>query len=944
MNTPIFLAKYYNKLMNFSGLGNDEGGSNLTVEEERDLYQARPSILEYLKWSEYDVNNKLIRLDDGYSVASAHMVFPLNTEGFSEKFIYSIRSALRDALHTIPGESQNPWVLQFYVKDEPIRDLEQKMRSYVNPRAQGTKFTESYISHFVKHCNQLSEETGIFNEGGASWKGCHRVVRMVLYRLSDKKQAAKRDPVAEHKEVSERFIRTLKTREIATAPLNGADIYQWMFPWFNPKPSASNGDPYAYMKKRPYPTQEEKEGALPLAFDLASFCFVTEPEALDPSSCIIKLNGAYSEYISVAPVSTAPTMGILGLEPKSEGVEAASAALDRLPPGSTFAMTITVLDQDNVKATCNDLLDQLKGLQTGVSEAADQAQYQAKDYKVLKEHGAKAFHLNMGIYIQADTRPQLIQRRMDVEQTMLDAKLPIISPVDDITRQNSFLRQLPMGYNPAYAKSEHRAGLTFSHHVANLLPLYGRSTGTGNLGFMFWNRTGEVLSLDPFNKKDRTRAAHGLLLGPTGSGKSAISVYFVEHLTALLRPQWFIIEVGNSFGLLAEHCKANGLKVVHKKLSASANEGLSPFSDALEALAQFELLNTDFDAGLEDSINLSDDFIENVGVDRDDNGDDETRDILGEMETSLRLMITGGEDKEEARMQRPDRILMRQAILDAARRVKALSRLEVIVSDLILALEDYAKDDPVPRRRDRAEYMAESLQLFTQGVEAKFFNKPGKSWDETADVTIVDLDLFARQGNEDKLAVVMTGLLNRINGIAEATQHDGRPIIVWIDEAHVVTTNPLLAPYVATIGKMWRKLGCWLWLATQNMTDFPDVSSKMLSMAEFWICLVPPESEIESISRFMNLSEDQIQLLRECRKAPPNYIEGVVLSPKTTALFRNIPPSRSLALGQTEDHEKLARKIIMDEHGCSELEAAYRIADRIYEGRNQFKMAQRSAE
>jgi hypothetical protein len=39
---------------------------------------------------------------------------------------------------------------------------------------------------------------------------------------------------------------------------------------------------------------------------------------------------------------------------------------------------------------------------------------------------------------------------------------------------------------------------------------------------------------------------------------------------------------------------------------------------------------------------------------------------------------------------------------------------------------------------------------------------------------------------------------------------------------------------------MWRKLGAWLWLFTQNLADFPDTAKKMLNMAEWWICLVMP--------------------------------------------------------------------------------------------------------
>ncbi|MEM8194361.1 hypothetical protein Q4R76_16480, partial [Morganella morganii] len=49
-----------------------------------------------------------------------------------------------------------------------------------------------------------------------------------------------------------------------------------------------------------------------------------------------------------------------------------------------------------------------------------------------------------------------------------------------------------------------------------------------------------------------------------------------------------------------------------------------------------------------------------------DDSETEERDILGELEIVARLMITGGEAKEEARLARADRGMMREAILTAA--------------------------------------------------------------------------------------------------------------------------------------------------------------------------------------------------------------------------------------------------------------------------------------
>lgn len=121
---------------------------------------------------------------------------------------------------------------------------------------------------------------------------------------------------------------------------------------------------------------------------------------------------------------------------------------------------------------------------------------------------------------------------------------------------------------------------------------------------------------------------------------------------------------------------------------------------------------------------------------------------------------------------------------------------------------------------------------------------------------------------------------------------------------------------------MWRKLGIWLWLATQNLADFPDEAKKLLNMIEWWELLVMPPEEIEQVCRFKALAEEQRQLLRSAVKSPGQYTEGVVLSPRVEALFRVVPPALYLALAMTEKHEKAERMWIMKETGCSEVEAA----------------------
>ncbi|VFR29290.1 Type IV secretory pathway, VirB4 components [plant metagenome] len=144
----------------------------------------------------------------------------------------------------------------------------------------------------------------------------------------------------------------------------------------------------------------------------------------------------------------------------------------------------------------------------------------------------------------------------------------------------------------------------------------------------------------------------------------------------------------------------------------------------------------------------------------------------------------------------------------------------------------------------------------------------------------------------------------------------------------MITKNPLLSPYVVKITKMWRKLGAWFWVATQNIDDLPKAAEPMLNMIEWWICLSMPPDEVEKIARFRELSPAKALML-SARKEAGKFTEGVILSKSMEVLFRAVPPSLYLALAQTEPEEKAERYQLMQQFGISELQAAFKVAEKI---------------
>ena len=269
-------------------------------------------------------------------------------------------------------------------------------------------------------------------------------------------------------------------------------------------------------------------------------------------------------------------------------------------------------------------------------------------------------------------------------------------------------------------------------------------------------------------------------------------------------------------------------------------------------------------------------------------------------------MITGGEPAEVERLRRDDQEMIRSALIEAGRTTP--QDRQTMISDVVAALNAAANgklgEMAIPQqRRKSAARMASAMNLLCTGADGRIFDSPGEPWPD-ADVTVVELGYFARKGYEDRLAIAMTGLMTAIQNRVEAEQMTGRQTIVVVDEAHVLLQNPLVSPYLSRIVATWRTYGAWLWLATQNLRQFPDSSKELLNQPEWWIMLAVDEDEIDQIARFRTLTNEQRSMILSAHKKPGRYTEGVVLSSSLLNLFRNIPSADRACTGTDRKRRK----------------------------------------
>ncbi|MGY2147245.1 conjugative transfer ATPase [Pseudomonas azotoformans] len=892
-----------------------------TTADVRRLYNVNPSFVDLLPWIDYLPDEQAMLLEDGVSRAAFFELTPIGTEGRDPEWLRKARDALENALQDSFDELEtSPWVVQLYAQDETNwDDYLQRLHDYIQPRARGTTFTEHYLALMKQHLEAISKPGGLFEDTKVSqlpWRGQQRRVRLVVYRRTRGVEADVRGqaPGPYLKIICDRLVGGLENAGIKTHRMDGHAIRHWLIHWFNPRPDhlgPTDADIRRFYELVSKPVPDAGPDELPLASgtDFSQNLCYREPLS-DMEKGLWYFDGLPHRVVMLDRLRGAPKTGHLTGETRKGG-DALNALFDKMPEDTILCITLVITPQDILEGH----LEQLARKAIGDTQASVLTREDVGTARKMLGRHHKLYKGSVAFFLRGKDQVQLQERSLQLSTALLGAGMEPVEPQDEVAPLNSYVRWLPGNFDPNERKAlEWYVQLMFAQHIANLAPVWGRSTGTGHPGITLFNRGGAPITFDPLNKLDRQMNAHLFMFGPTGAGKSASATGMLNQLVAIYRPRLFIVEAGNSFGLFGDFAKKLGLTVNRVRLSPGSGVSLAPFADAVKLVVP----SRNVKVLTADDIEASDEHLVSQT-------EDDQRDILGEMEIAARLMITGGEDREDARLTRADRSAIRQCILNAAQKCVAAQRI-VLPEDIRDALRDTALEPGIPSARSaRFLEMAEAMSMFCMGNEADMFNRPGTPWPE-ADITIVDLATYAREGYSAQMAISYISLLNTVNNIAERDQFKGRPLVFFTDEGHIQLKVPLLCSYSVKITKMWRKLGAWYWMATQNVDDVPPEASALLNMIEWWICLNMPPDEVEKIARFRELSAAQKSMMLSARKESGKFTEGVVLSKSMEMLFRAVPPSLHLALAMTEPEEKKQRFDIMKSTECDELDAAIEVA------------------
>lgn len=876
-------------------------------------YERMSTFNERLPWRDYNEKHKCFLLEDNKSIGICFKVTSIPCEARPDSMMADIAKSISEAIkNSIPCEKDNPWIVQVFAqKSADLSSVYNEIEEYFPAKRKLTSLTQDYLANLREHLEFVTQPNGIFHDTQVTnlpFRGGIVHIHAVLYRKMRVQQTknrytTRRTNLEDTIRIARKFAEQLRSCGMRVRRMDGNQFYQWMTRWFNPTKNTASF----------FPSENQK----PIGFDLTEQLFFSAPESFSEGWLF---DGLPHKVITIQNMTSDPEIGHISAERKRNVDDKVFNLLDHLPEDSIFSMAIVMQSQSDVALNLKMVHHSAVGSHAQAVKVKNEISIAEKSLA----NGDYLLPVTMSIYLKGTNVDDLHAKESYAEVLLNSNGFKVITD-DELFPIDAYLRYLPMCYDYYFDKQHvHRSRYILLSDIAKLLPFYGRSRGSNHPGMVMFNRGGEPWFYDLY--ADRTKNAHFLLLGETGTGKSNLLNYLIMHDLALYNSRFFIIEAGGSFDLLGDYCQAHGLTVNKIKIDPNHPVSLNPFAHGMRIIDQIDSIkNAAREIFLEEHCdNLLKEQAENTEPLDNSLNENEPRDILGDMVLAALVMITGGEKKEEDKIRRSDRMLIIDAIIDAAYFVRTEGRDQMIASDIVESFERLTqKLDPLRDKSKitRAREMADAMSYFTKDpVSSQFFNSYGSPW-PLADLTIIDFGLFASEGYEAHRSIAFAGCMSNVVTLAESNQKGDRQIKLVADENHIFTSVQLIADIQTRVAKMGRKLGLWLWIATQNMKDFPDGARRLLAQCETWMCLSLPPNEIDQVERFKPLTLEQRLLFLSAKKENGKYTEGILLTPKLQCLVRNVPPRRYLVMAATEQSEKNQRALIMKEQNCSEIEA-----------------------
>ena len=198
---------------------------------------------------------------------------------------------------------------------------------------------------------------------------------------------------------------------------------------------------------------------------------------------------------------------------------------------------------------------------------------------------------------------------------------------------------------------------------------------------------------------------------------------------------------------------------------------------------------------------------------------------------------------------------------------------EPLLADLLDHLQSSLAEDAAlsSTESDRYRRIALRLSAYTRGSLGRIFNRPSDlPLDGEVPVGIGFRSLSLRYAADltPALAVVLAHLLG-------ALDRPHRPLIVLVDEAHVLTADPDAGQVLEQLVRRARKNAAGVWMASQRIEEFvsTDLGRTLASTAATKLVLGHEETVADRVRELFDLADDEATAL-----TPPTPGRGVIIA------------------------------------------------------------------
>ena len=539
--------------------------------------------------------------------------------------------------------------------------------------------------------------------------------------------------------------------------------------------------------------------------------------------------------------------------------------LQGLWPDCDICLTVDSLDTENAMSSLklrNNITRTLAFSAWTKNYEAEQKHLELDELlSEIRASAQRLFKFSLSVLVRAGSLEELRDKANPVLGAFHDfASAEAYS--DDMNHFRLFLQGIP-----GHGELNDRKFYIQTNALAGMLPLSGTWRGSRDKKMLVETPMGELVGLDPFD--DDLPAKHGLILGTTGSGKSFTTNYILSNFMAESTDNHVvIIDVGGSYRKLARAFGGEYLEV-----SLSEDFGFNPFP---------------LRAAIAPGGEFDDDAVAYLSL------------LISRMCVEKGVGVS----------------VQQKGFLEKAIKTAYREKEEVLLSDVREELRRLSPENP------GAKAFADALELWTQGMYGKLFNRPGAI---NISNRMVVFDLQNLENHPDLQGVYFFVIRSIIWG---KLLNRRLKKIIAVDEGWKFFNDDVGAELIENLYRTARKFNGAVFSISQSPADFLETRAAKAIITNSYIKYILKLTKGHELLSQFDLNSSEVEAVRQLQSKPGVFSDLMVKFGARSLVARIEPCPLDYWICTTDAKDRLTEDRLRAAHpGLSETELLLKLAE-----------------